>query len=81
MSPLPFLVACFAGWMNRRQQLVIEFLQEEIRALQEQLGKRPRFTDGQRLRLAAKGKPIGRKRLALFASIVTPTLCWPGTVA
>lgn len=78
MSPLPFLITCFAGWMNRRQQLVIEFLQEEIRVLQEQLGKRPRFTDDQRHRLAAKGKPIGRKGLARFASIVTPDtlLAW-----
>ena len=72
MSPLPFLITCFAGWINRRQQLVIEFLQEEIRVLQEQLGKRPRFTDNQRHRLAAKGKPIGRKGLARFSCIVAP---------
>ncbi len=30
--------------MNRQQQLVIEYLQEEIRVLQEQLGKSPRFS-------------------------------------
>ena len=58
--------------MNHRQQLVIEFLQEEIRVLQEQLGKRPRFNDDQRRRHAIKGKLIGRKGLARFASIVTP---------
>jgi len=64
--------------MNHRQQLVIEYLQEEIRVLQEQLGKRPRFNDDQRRRLAAKGRPIGRKVLARFASIVTPNtlLAW-----
>src|SRR3954465_14383928 len=72
MTPLRFLLVCFAGWMNHRQQLVIEYLQEEIRVLQEQLGKRPRFNDAQRRRLAAKGKSIGRKGLARFASIVTP---------
>src|SRR5882724_10565131 len=72
MTPLDFLLVCFAGWMNHRQQLVIEYLQEEIRVLQEQLGKRPRFNDDQRRRLAAKGRPIGRKVLARFASIVTP---------
>src|SRR4051812_20675436 len=72
MTPLRFLLVCFAGWMNHRQQLVIEYLQEEIRVVQEQLGKRSRFNDAQRRRLAAKGKSIGRKGLARFASIVTP---------
>jgi putative transposase len=61
MNPLSFLLVCFAGWMNRRQQAVIEYLQEEVRVLQEQLGKRPRFTDDQRRRLAVKGKSEGRK--------------------
>src|SRR5215475_14221164 len=72
MTPLRFLLVCLAGWMNQRQQLVIEYLLEEIRVFQEQLGKRPRFNDDQRRRLAVKGKPIGRKSLARFASIVTP---------
>ena len=78
MTPLHFLLLCFGGWMNRRQQLVIEYLQEEIRVLREQLDKRPRFNDDQRRRLAAKGKAIGRKGLARFASIVTPDtlLAW-----
>ena len=57
--------------MNRRQQGVIEYLQEEVRALQEQLGKRPRFTEDQRRRLAVKGKPVGRKGLLRFAIVVT----------
>jgi hypothetical protein len=40
----------FAGWVNRHQQDVIEYLQEENRALREQLGgKRLRFTDRQRV--------------------------------
>ncbi len=34
MTPLRFLLVCFAGWMNHRQQLIIEYLQEEIRVLQ-----------------------------------------------
>jgi len=78
MNPLSFLLVCFAGWMNRRQQAVIEYLQEEVRVLQEQLGKRPRFTDDQRRRLAVKGKSVGRKGLLQFASIVTPDtlLAW-----
>ncbi len=78
MNSLRFLLVCFAGWVNHRHQLVIEYLEEEIRVLQEQLGKRPRFNDDQRRRLAAKGKSIGRKGLARFACIVTPDtlLAW-----
>jgi transposase InsO family protein len=72
MNPLSFVLICLAGWMNQHQQVVIEYLQEEIRVLKEQLGKRPRFNDVQRRRLALKGKSIGRKGLLRFASIVTP---------
>ena len=54
---LEFLMLLFAGWVNRHQQDVIEYLQEENRALREQLGgKRLRFTDLQRRRLAVKAK-------------------------
>jgi len=66
------LLICFAGWINRNQQNVIEYLQEEVRVLREQLGRRPRFNDDQRRRLAAKAKKIGRDQLQRFASIVTP---------
>lgn len=45
VNPLTFLLVCAAGCMNRQLQLVIEYLQEEIRVLKEQLGKPPRFTD------------------------------------
>jgi hypothetical protein len=55
MNPLPFLLMCIAGWMNHHQQLVIEYLQEEVRVLKEQLGRRPRFKDDQRRRLAVRG--------------------------
>ena len=49
MSTLPFqfLVAALAGWVDRGQQDVIEYLQEENRVLREHLGGRsPLFTDG-----------------------------------
>jgi putative transposase len=52
-----------AGWMNRYQQDVIEYLQEETQVLKELLGKKPRFKDDQRRRLAIKGKRLGRKTL------------------
>ena len=37
---LEFLMLIFAGWVNRSQQNVIEYLQEENRVLREQLGGR-----------------------------------------
>jgi transposase InsO family protein len=70
---LQFLTLIFAGWVNRSQQDVIEYVQEENRVLREQLaGKRLRFTDGQRRRLAAKAKAIGRKGLFEIGTLVTP---------
>ncbi len=71
--PFQLLLATFAGWVNRRQSLAIEYLVEENRVLKEQLGgKRVRLTDAQRRRLAAKGKALGRKLLTHVATIVTP---------
>ncbi len=78
---LRLLLATFAGWVGRQQTFVIAYLIEENRVLKEQLessGRRLRFTDDQRRRLAAKGKPLGRKVLRQIATIVTPDtiLAW-----
>jgi putative transposase len=70
---LRLLLHFFAGWVNRRQLNVIEYLKEENIVLREQLGgRRLRLTDAQRRRLAVKGKAIGRKALGEVACIVTP---------
>ena len=70
---LKFLLATFSGWVNRGQAQVIDYQAEVIQVLKEQLGgKRPRLTDDQRRRLAAKGKPLGRRLLDKVAAIVTP---------
>ena len=58
VNQLQLLLLCLAGWINRNQQQVIEYLQEEVRVLKEQLGKRPRCNDEQRRRLAAKARKI-----------------------
>src|ERR671912_294999 len=59
--------------MNHQQQQAIEYLREENKVLREQLGgRRLRFTDDQRRRLAAKAKGLGRRVLAEIATIVTP---------
>src|ERR1035438_8472482 len=65
--------------MNQRQLLVIDYLREENRVLREQLGgRRVRFDDNQRRRLAVKAKELERKVLAEVATIVTPEtlLAW-----
>lgn len=68
-----FMMVSLAGWLNRQQQYVIDHLKEENRVLREQCGKkRLRFTDGQRRRLAAKGKVLGRTVLRELGTVVTP---------
>jgi hypothetical protein len=79
LDPFSFLVVSVAGWINERQQQVIEYLVEENRVLREQIGnRRMRFTDDQRRRLAARAKKLGRKVLAQLVTIVTPEtlLAW-----
>ena len=70
LNPFQFVVILLAGWMNQRQQDVIEYLREENRVLREQLGERRlRFTNDQRRRLAVRAKGLGRKLLAEIARI------------
>ncbi|MFT5410978.1 MAG: hypothetical protein ACI9NC_003711 [Verrucomicrobiales bacterium] len=67
---LQFLILTTAGWLNRQQEDAIDYLREENRVLQEQLGcKRIRFTDAQRKRLARRGKKLGRKVLRRLAGL------------
>ena len=62
-----------AGWLTRKQQDAIEYLKEENRVLREQLGgRRIRFSNDQRRRLAAKAKALGREGLKEIAGLVTP---------
>ena len=70
---LRVLMLTAAGWVNRHQEDVIDYLREENRVLREQLGPRPlRLTDAQRRRLAVRGQKLGRRMLAQGAGIVTP---------
>ena len=65
--------------MNQQQQHAIDYLREENRVLREQLdGRRLRFTDDQRRRLAAKAKLVGRRVLDEITDLVTPDtlLAW-----
>jgi len=78
LDPFRFVLISIAG-MNQHQLPIIDYLREENRVLREQLGgRRVRFNDGQRRRLAAKAKGLGRRMLAEVATIVTPEtlLAW-----
>src|SRR5215470_6508954 len=70
---LHILIAMVAGWINRHQQQVIAYLQEENRVLKAQHGdRRLRLTDTERRRLAALAHPLGRQRLKELATLATP---------
>lgn len=72
MNPNQFVLFALAGWINREQQAVIEYLQEEVRVLKEIHGKRPRLTDRQRRRLAAKAKKLRYSQLKEIVGIASP---------
>ena len=79
MDALRFILVRKAGWMNRNQQLVIEYLQVEVKILKEIQGaKRLRFSDDQRKRIAIKAKRLILSRLKELANLVTPKtlLAW-----
>jgi transposase InsO family protein len=79
IHPWQLLLIKLAGWINRHQQEVIDYLVTENRVLKGQLrGRRLRLTDDERRLLAVKGKALGRNVLSAVASIVTPDtiLAW-----
>jgi transposase InsO family protein len=70
---LHILIAMVAGWIQRHQQQVITYLQEENRILKAQRGgRRLRLTDTERRRLAALAYPLGHQRLKEIATLATP---------
>ena len=75
IQPLHFLLTLLAGWINRRQLEAIDYLIEENRLLKERLGgRRLRFTDAERRRLARRAYALGRKALSELDTLVTPVL-------
>ena len=71
LQPWHLLLFILAGWVNRHQQDVVEYLRTENQV--EKLGKkRILLNDDQRRRLALKGKVLGRKALKEITTIVTP---------
>ena len=79
IQPWQLLLVILAGWINRQQQEVIEYLRTENQILKESHGKkRIPLTDEQRRRLAVKAKALGRQALDEVANLVTPDtlLAW-----
>jgi len=73
LQPWQLLLLILAGWINRQQQQVIDYLRTENQILKEKLGKRRiLLTDDQRRRLAVKAKVLGRKLLAEVGTLFTP---------
>ena len=72
MNILQFCLLYLAGRIDQNQQRLIDYLLEEIKVLREQLGRKPRFTDRQRVRLAAKAKDAGVDALRKIVPVVTP---------
>ncbi len=63
-QPWTILLVMLAGWLNRHQQDVIEYLKEENKILHEKIGtKRILLNDKQKIRLSRLAKKLGRKVL------------------
>jgi len=74
-----FVATALAGWVNRYQQAISEYLLEENRIFKQQLqGRRLHLSDNDRRRLAAKAKALGQQALDEVANLVTPDtlLAW-----
>jgi len=72
-TPWQFIVVAIAGWMNRQQQEVIEYLKEENRVLREKLShKRIILNDAQKRRLARAAKKLGRQLLREVGTLFSP---------
>ncbi|HEY7711674.1 MAG TPA: hypothetical protein VIG57_16790 [Candidatus Entotheonella sp.] len=69
---LHVLIAMVADWINRHQQQVISYLQEENRFLKAKLGnQRIRFTDTERRCFAALAHALGRNCLKALSTLAT----------
>ena len=73
LQPWQLLFMILAGWVNREQQAVVEYLRTENQVFKEKFGKRRiLLNDDQRRRLAVKGKILGRKMLQQVGTLFTP---------
>src|SRR5713101_5322659 len=67
------LLLVLTGWLERCEREALAYLIEENRLLRRRLGgRRLRFTDDDRRRLAVRAYRLGRRALRDIATIVTP---------
>ena len=76
-KPITMLLAMLAGWINREQQQIIEYLKAENSILRDELlkatgKKRIILNDSQRRRLAILGKKLGRSLLSKVSCAFSP---------
>ncbi len=76
-KPMVMLLTMLAGWINRQQQEVIDYLKAENSILREELQKatgkkRIILNDSQRRRLAILGRKLGRKLLGEVCCSFSP---------
>jgi hypothetical protein len=79
IRPFHLLEIALAGWLNRQQQVFVDYRVEENCVLKEKLaGQCLRFTGEQRMRLAVKAKLPWRRGLDELEALVTPDtlLAW-----
>ena len=76
-KPMTMLLVMLAGWINREQQQIIEYLKAENTILREELlkatgKKRIILNNTQRRRPAILGKQLGRKLLGQIYCAFSP---------
>ena len=73
LKPWQFILMTMASWLNKEQQAVIEYRDEEIRILKEKLGKkRILLNDAQKRRLATAAAKVGRDALGKIGALFSP---------
>ena len=73
IKPMAIVLTMLAGWINRQQTEIIEYLIEENTILREKIGgKRIILNKNQKRRLAVLGKKLGRKLLSQFCCAFSP---------
>ena len=73
IKPMAIVLTMLAGWINRQQTEVIEYLLEENKILREKIGnKRILLNLNQKRRLAVLGKKLGRKLLGQVCCAFSP---------
>jgi hypothetical protein len=72
-KPWTFFAVALAGWMNRQQQEVIQYLRVQNQILREKLGrKRIILNESQKRRLATAAMKLGKDLLRQFGTLFSP---------